>query len=191
MASTVKLTAGSPRPNREIIHSQAQQLQPVAHHERVCATQKVPNPALRNVQQHPSHSSCSYCVQKGGEAPVHDPHRFTGPELTHLAPRSGWGSDPHGPIYYKGRYHLFYQACHASCQWWWKRESYASGSHLKRHIEEGPTPTARSLQSLPFEPDVPLDGCWYHAHDHESMCFFVSIELLMHHEFVHASTLTT
>ncbi|KAF5840335.1 hypothetical protein DUNSADRAFT_17032 [Dunaliella salina] len=58
-------------------------------------------------------------VQRGGKAHPHDPHRFTGPELTHLAPRSGWGSDPHGPIYYKGRYHLFYQACHASCQWWW------------------------------------------------------------------------
>lgn len=27
------------------------------------------------------------------------------------------GSDPHGPIYYKGRYHLFFQACHSSCQW--------------------------------------------------------------------------
>eukprot|EP00967_Tisochrysis_lutea_P119633 scaffold195502_cov17-Tisochrysis_lutea.AAC.1 len=75
MASTVKLTAGSPRPNREIIHSQAQQLQPVAHHERVCATQKVPNPALRNVQQHPSHSSCSYCVHRSRPAIKWSPHR--------------------------------------------------------------------------------------------------------------------
>ena len=36
---------------------------------------------------------------------AHDPHfptyHFTGPE--------SWTNDPNGPIYYRGRYHLFYQ----------------------------------------------------------------------------------
>ncbi|KXZ48111.1 hypothetical protein GPECTOR_30g206 [Gonium pectorale] len=34
-------------------------------------------------------------------------------------PCSGWGSDPNGPIFYKGRYHLFYQARPGTCQWYW------------------------------------------------------------------------
>ncbi|KAG2484234.1 hypothetical protein HYH03_016969 [Edaphochlamys debaryana] len=37
----------------------------------------------------------------------------------HVMPASGWGSDPNGPIFYKGRYHLFYQARPGTCQWHW------------------------------------------------------------------------
>ncbi|KAG2484235.1 hypothetical protein HYH03_016970 [Edaphochlamys debaryana] len=37
----------------------------------------------------------------------------------HVMPASGWGSDPNGPIFYKGRYHLFFQARPNTCQWYW------------------------------------------------------------------------
>ncbi|GLC68481.1 Putative beta-Fructufuranosidase [Pleodorina starrii] len=39
--------------------------------------------------------------------------------LFHVMPVNGWGSDPNGPIFYKGRYHLFYQARPGTCQWYW------------------------------------------------------------------------
>lgn len=32
-------------------------------------------------------------------------------------PRYGWMNDPNGPIYYAGRYHLFYQHVVNSCEW--------------------------------------------------------------------------
>lgn len=37
----------------------------------------------------------------------------------HVMPRGGWMNDPNGPIYYKGRYHLFYQHVTTGCEWNW------------------------------------------------------------------------
>jgi hypothetical protein len=51
-----------------------------------------------------------------GALRAHAAHESLGPAHTatpdgsrplfHVAPESGWGSDPNGPIFYKGRYHL-------------------------------------------------------------------------------------
>lgn len=36
----------------------------------------------------------------------HDPNIDSRKPIFHVMPKSGWGSDPNGPIFYKGRYHL-------------------------------------------------------------------------------------
>lgn len=45
----------------------------------------------------------------------HDPDR---PSF-HIMPQAGWLNDPNGPIYYKGRYHVFYQHVEGSSKWDW------------------------------------------------------------------------
>lgn len=35
----------------------------------------------------------------------------------HLAPPAGWMNDPNGPVFYKGRYHMFYQHLPDACEW--------------------------------------------------------------------------
>lgn len=35
----------------------------------------------------------------------------------HLQPPAGWMNDPNGPVYYKGRYHMFYQYLPQACEW--------------------------------------------------------------------------
>lgn len=37
----------------------------------------------------------------------------------HVMPLSGWMNDPNGPIYYRGRYHLFYQHVPNRVEWDW------------------------------------------------------------------------
>lgn len=37
----------------------------------------------------------------------------------HVMPLSGWMNDPNGPIYYRGRYHLFYQHVPNQVEWDW------------------------------------------------------------------------
>lgn len=39
--------------------------------------------------------------------------------IFHVMPQTGWGSDPNGPIFWKGRYHLFFQHRPETCQWYW------------------------------------------------------------------------
>lgn len=53
------------------------------------------------------------------EGELHDSHRDCKKPIFHVMPYSGWGSDPCGPFFYKGRYHLFYQHLRHSCQWFW------------------------------------------------------------------------
>jgi sucrose-6-phosphate hydrolase SacC (GH32 family) len=35
----------------------------------------------------------------------------------HVQPPAGWMNDPNGPIYYKGRFHMFYQYLPEKCEW--------------------------------------------------------------------------
>ncbi|KFM23987.1 Beta-fructofuranosidase, insoluble isoenzyme CWINV6 [Auxenochlorella protothecoides] len=35
----------------------------------------------------------------------------------HLQPYAGWLNDPNGPVFYKGRYHMFYQHLPEACEW--------------------------------------------------------------------------
>ena len=39
-------------------------------------------------------------------AQLHDPHIDCRRPIFHVMPARGWASDPSGPIYYKGRYHM-------------------------------------------------------------------------------------
>ncbi|WIA42006.1 hypothetical protein OEZ86_009303 [Tetradesmus obliquus] len=50
---------------------------------------------------------------------LHDPHHDSRRPIFHPQSAKGWSSDPCGPIFYKGRYHLFYQHLRSSCQWYW------------------------------------------------------------------------
>jgi len=71
-----------------------------------------------------------------------DPHR----PVFHLMPTHGWLNDPNGPIYYKGRYHLFYQHLPGPCSEWaygivWGHASSKDLVHWRReHIALSPTP---------------------------------------------------
>ena len=38
--------------------------------------------------------------------PTHDPHIDSRKPIFHVMPKTGWGSDPNGPIFWRGRYHL-------------------------------------------------------------------------------------
>ena len=37
---------------------------------------------------------------------LHDPNIDSRKPIFHIMPHSGWGSDPNGPIFWKGKYHL-------------------------------------------------------------------------------------
>lgn len=50
-------------------------------------------------------SSQAICGQSPGNRLAHDRHR---PQY-HLMPPANWMNDPNGPLYWKGRYHMFYQ----------------------------------------------------------------------------------
>lgn len=40
-------------------------------------------------------------------AAIHDPHHDCVRPIFHVMPAAGWASDPSGPVYYKGRYHMW------------------------------------------------------------------------------------
>jgi len=57
---------------------------------------------------------CAYAVDNGGQPDqARDPLR---PEY-HLLPPHNWMNDPNGPIWWKGRYHLFYQLNPHASMW--------------------------------------------------------------------------
>ncbi|GMH35060.1 hypothetical protein BSKO_02928 [Bryopsis sp. KO-2023] len=63
----------------------------------------------------------------------------------HLMPQSGWMNDPNGPIFFEGRYHMFYQHLSNSCEWnWgivWGHASSKDLVHWEHHeIALKPTP---------------------------------------------------
>ncbi|KAL3140314.1 hypothetical protein ABBQ38_004579 [Trebouxia sp. C0009 RCD-2024] len=43
----------------------------------------------------------------------HDPEK----PVFHVMPRHGWINDPNGPVYYEGKYHVFYQHIINGCEW--------------------------------------------------------------------------
>ncbi|KAI7843004.1 hypothetical protein COHA_003337 [Chlorella ohadii] len=72
----------------------------------------------------------------------------------HVAPRNGWLNDPNGLIFYRGRYHLFYQHVPGSSEWQWGLVwGHAVSKDLAhwRHLPPALAPT-------PGGPDA--DGCW-------------------------------
>lgn len=71
----------------------------------------------------------------------------------HLVPPSNWINDPNGPIYWNGKYHLFYQAnpiCTCFGKMIWGHAMSPDMLHWK-HMPPALTPT-------PGGPDS--DGCW-------------------------------
>ncbi|BDA48086.1 Fructan 6-exohydrolase [Coccomyxa sp. Obi] len=72
----------------------------------------------------------------------------------HVMPRSGWLNDPNGPIYYKGKYHIFYQHVVGTSQWDWACSwGHASSADLV-HWKHEPI----ALQPTPGTYDA--EGCW-------------------------------
>ncbi|PRW33560.1 Arabinanase levansucrase invertase [Chlorella sorokiniana] len=72
----------------------------------------------------------------------------------HVAPPDGWLNDPNGLIFYRGRYHLFYQHVPDSAEWHWGLVwGHAVSEDLAhwRHLPHALAPT-------PGGPDT--DGCW-------------------------------
>ncbi|DBA96005.1 TPA: hypothetical protein ACH3X1_001510 [Trebouxia sp. C0004] len=43
----------------------------------------------------------------------HDPEK----PVYHVMPRHGWINDPNGPVFYEGKYHVFYQHIINGCEW--------------------------------------------------------------------------
>lgn len=81
--------------------------------------------------------------------PAHDPNR---PEY-HLLPRHNWMNDPNGPIWWKGRYHLFYQLNPHSAVWGDMHWGHAMSTDMVhwRHESIALAPTAGGPDS---------DGCF-------------------------------
>ena len=78
-----------------------------------------------------------------------DPHR---PQY-HLCPPGKWMNEPHGPMFYKDHYHIFYQANPHAPIW----DHLAWGHLISRdmiHWEDCP------LALTPEGGTVALDGCW-------------------------------
>eukprot|EP00210_Caulerpa_lentillifera_P005074 g4847.t1 len=75
----------------------------------------------------------------------------------HVMPVKGWMNDPNGPIYYRGKYHLFYQHVRDRVEWDWGlvwghavSEDLVFWDHLPVAIE--PTPNG-------FDSDGCFSGC--------------------------------
>ncbi len=61
---------------------------------------------LTHLAEPPAGSTAQAC-SSAFEAPQgHDPHHDSRKPIFHVMPITGWGSDPNGPIFWKGRYHL-------------------------------------------------------------------------------------
>lgn len=75
----------------------------------------------------------------------------------HVMPRGGWMNDPNGPIYYRGRYHLFYQHVTTGCEWNWGIVwGHATSKDLVHweHVDLALEPTPGS-----FDADGCFSGC--------------------------------
>lgn len=78
-----------------------------------------------------------------------DPHRPT----YHFMPPSGWMNDINGAIFWKGRYHIFYQHNPDGAYWKWMQWGHASSTDLV-HWSHHPI-------ALTPDPDGPdRDGCF-------------------------------
>lgn len=73
--------------------------------------------------------------------------------LAHLRPRSGWTNDPVGPVYWRGRYHLFHQANPDGGYWYRPHWGHFVSDDLVTW-EELPL----ALTPSPVGPDA--DGCY-------------------------------
>jgi beta-fructofuranosidase len=73
--------------------------------------------------------------------------------LAHITAPSNWLSDPNGPIYWRGRYHLFYQHNPASVRWGLMHWGHVVSDDLVHWVDEG-----IAMRPSPEGPD--RDGCW-------------------------------
>ncbi|GLC44140.1 Putative beta-Fructufuranosidase [Pleodorina starrii] len=106
----------------------------------------------------------------------HDRDQDSLKPLFHVMPVSGWGSDPNGPIFYKGRYHLFYQAVAGTCQWHWGVGWEHVVSTDLAHWERLPP----AIFPTPGGPDA--DGCFSGSiavdpHSGVPVCFYTGARL--------------
>lgn len=71
----------------------------------------------------------------------------------HFLPPAGWMNDINGPLFWKGRYHLFYQANPDQAYWRWMRWGHASSADLVHWVHH---PTALT----PDEDGPDREGCF-------------------------------
>ncbi|EFJ50995.1 hypothetical protein VOLCADRAFT_88180 [Volvox carteri f. nagariensis] len=101
--------------------------------------------------------------------------------MFHVMPVSGWGSDPNGPIFYKGRYHLFYQARPGTCQWYWGMCWDHVVSYDLAHWERLP------MALVPTPGGIDADGCFSGSIQVEPqsgipVCFYTAARLRTNRE---------
>ncbi|GMH45864.1 hypothetical protein BSKO_13827 [Bryopsis sp. KO-2023] len=72
----------------------------------------------------------------------------------HIMPKKGWLNDPNGPIFYKGRYHMFFQHIPNSTNWDWCMEWGHVVSSDLAHWHHLPN----AIQPSEGGPDA--NGCW-------------------------------
>ena len=87
--------------------------------------------------------------QSSGNRLAHDRHR---PQY-HLMPPANWMNDPNGPLFWKGRYHMFYQYAEAISNSATKYWGHAVSKDLVHWENRG-----IALAPTPGGPDQ--DGCW-------------------------------
>ncbi|KAF6264643.1 glycosyl hydrolases family 32 N-terminal domain-containing protein [Scenedesmus sp. NREL 46B-D3] len=79
---------------------------------------------------------------------------FVDAPVFHVAPSQGWVNDPNGPLFYNGRYHLFYQHLSNSACWSWGLSwGHVSSSNLVHWTRHPPA-------LLPAQHGSDSDGCF-------------------------------
>jgi beta-fructofuranosidase len=101
----------------------------------------------RSPQENNSHEIGNFCSPR--QALTGDPHR----PLYHFLAPANWMNDPNGPIFWKGKYHLFYQYNPKGAFWGTIHWGHAASVDLV-HWEDYPI----ALSPSPNGPDK--DGCW-------------------------------
>jgi levanase len=87
-----------------------------------------------------------------GAGPAEDPYR----PLTHFAPQQNWVNDPNGPVWYDGRYHLFFQYNPEGAQWGNMSWGHAVSTDLV-HWQERPVAIPYSEREHIFSGSVVVD----------------------------------
>ena len=98
----------------------------------------------------------------------------------HVQPPAGWMNDPNGPIYYKGRYHMFYQYLPEKCEWdfgivW--GHAYSEDLVHWEHLEPALVPSPGWLDA-----DGCFSGCCVLGENGRPVILYTGVRLRSNHE---------
>jgi len=98
----------------------------------------------------------------------------------HVQPPAGWMNDPNGPIYYKGRYHMFYQYLPGKCEWdfgivW--GHAYSEDLVHWEHLEPALVPSPGWVDA-----DGCFSGCCVVGEDGRPVILYTGVRLRSNHE---------